>query len=468
MQAKPPPALASLRFAALAVALCSALPVPRAVASTDCAHPVWVLVWEWTLQVETLHRMDPRDPTTFTAGVPITGLASNNPIQSIAIDPESGVMYGVTNQADVVTIDVETGAVAVTGNLGIPLATPWKLRYDPVGEKWLLIDNVGKQTLIDPATGTVEGTLADLAYAAGDLLAGAPLAPRGFLYTNSYPGAESTRALVFDVYNQSLAEIGGGGADLATIGPHGIMSGDGYGCVELPDGTVYVSCRMAPYAPVSRLYRVDVATGSSTYVGAFGTGDQYGIDLCYDFAPAATDHDCDGYPTAVEDAAGSHRYSALETPFPDAAEAPAAAAYGALAKKLVIRLDFAAPGNDRCSLRGKIPFPGPSFDPDGQRVIIDVGGKLFAFTLDAKGKGNDGAGAKIAVKKKVVGGALAFKLTAKHVDLAAALADDGLADADLQDLAVSVGVEAWMTDVRATEAVGLLYDGIANVKGVAK
>ena len=100
--------------------------------------------------------------------------------------------------------------------------------------------------------------------------------------------------------------------------------------------------------------------------------------------------------------------------------------------KLGIKLNFGAAGNDAIALSGLLLIPD-GFTVAGQTVIVNIGGVVKAFTLDAKGKspkGNDSLA--VGVKAGKTGTPLQiakFAVKLMKGTFAAALADDGLVNA---------------------------------------
>lgn len=131
-------------------------------------------------------------------------------------------------------------------------------------------------------------------------------------------------------------------------------------------------------------------------------------------------------------------------PFGAGVFAPAAQAL--TLSKLGIKLNFAKPtGNDAIQLSGTLPIP-KGFVSKGQQVILDIGGVVKIFALDAKGGCKNSAGTfKLAFKSTkgaVAAQTAKFSANLSKGTFAAALATQGLANADANKAshAVSVGV----------------------------
>ncbi|MCK6470525.1 MAG: PQQ-dependent sugar dehydrogenase [Planctomycetes bacterium] len=140
------------------------------------------------------------------------------------------------------------------------------------------------------------------------------------------------------------------------------------------------------------------------------------------------------------------------------------------------RLQFPGAQKDRLAFKARLAMPD-GFSVEGAHLIVDIGGVVQAFDLDAKGKsgGTDPeAKARLKVlpdKQQVQAGATLFDLTVtlKRGDFAADLADEGLdgtaLDAPVERL-VSVFVVAGGTPFISDETV--VYKNRSGRKGSFK
>lgn len=93
------------------------------------------------------------------------------------------------------------------------------------------------------------------------------------------------------------------------------------------------------------------------------------------------DTDGDGFPDEIEAYLGISATDAAATPF---GGAPAGTPLALTVTKLSIKLNFALPGKDALSISGTLPIPD-GFNALAQKVVLDVGGVVRQFVLDAKG-----------------------------------------------------------------------------------
>ena len=109
------------------------------------------------------------------------------------------------------------------------------------------------------------------------------------------------------------------------------------------------------------------------------------------------DSDGDGFSDAVELAAGSDPHDPTSTP---SNNDHAQQARDLALSKIAIKLNFAKPGSDSIAFSGSLPITA-GFVSAGQKIVVDVGGVVAPFTLDAKGSAKSGVNSfKITIKAK--------------------------------------------------------------------
>lgn len=138
-----------------------------------------------------------------------------------------------------------------------------------------------------------------------------------------------------------------------------------------------------------------------------------------------TDNDNDGFSNELEIAVGTDPNSAAATPFAENKPAGTAQPMGITSFKL--KLDFSGKANaDAIGLSGFLPS---SLAPASQTMVVDIGGIVKVFALDAKGsspKGNE------SIKVTSKSGKISFKEKLSKGSYASALADEGLTVEDSQ------------------------------------
>jgi hypothetical protein len=186
----------------------------------------------------------------------------------------------------------------------------------------------------------------------------------------------------------------------------------------------------------------------------------------------STDTDGDGFPDEIESAVGTSPTDPSVTPVGGSA---AGTVLPLAVTKLAIKLKFAPTTmpNDSIKVSGTIHIPD-GFTVAGQYVVLDVGGVVREFTLDAKGvptpKGVDAFKLRVKSAKGVVlAQDAAFSATFKKAAFVAALADEGLVGtADATEVPRTVPVVMLFSQTLYKVEQAQLYWAKANKTGKTK
>jgi len=211
-------------------------------------------------------------PNTIDASVAIGGLAAGETLLGIDFRPKDGLLYGITSNARIVTIDPASGAATAKATLtadpadtsapyGAIAGSAFAVDFNPAADRLRVIGNTGQSLRINVDTGatTTDGAI-NRAGAAPTVTAAA--------YTNSYNGAAATMLYDIDAATASLALqnppndgtlVNVGALGVALVGEAGMDIAGG------ANGLVLAALRTAAGGP-SSLYRVDLATGTATPV----------------------------------------------------------------------------------------------------------------------------------------------------------------------------------------------------------
>ena len=217
-----------------------------------------------------LLRFKPATANTIDATVTISGLAAGETLLGIDFRPKDGLLYGMSSNARVVTIDPASGAATVkttlaadVGDTTAPYAgivgTAFVVDFNPVADRLRVIGDTGQNLRINVDTGatTTDGAI-NRAGAAPSVSAGA--------YTNSF--AATTATMLYDIERtgSSLAiQNPPNDGTLAPVGPLGVTVA-GSAAMDIAggaNGLVLAALRSSASGP-SSLYRVDLATGAAT------------------------------------------------------------------------------------------------------------------------------------------------------------------------------------------------------------
>ncbi|WP_417310933.1 DUF4394 domain-containing protein [Devosia sp.] len=164
---------------------------------------------------------------TVSETVEVTGVDS---LAGIDVRPSNEMLYGVTLDGRVVTIDAATGAATVQTELSEKLASYEGaiVDFNPVADKLRLMgtDGTNHRVNVDDGTVTVDGSLA---YESADMHAGEAPAIAAAAYTNSIGTPEKTAMYDIDTTIVALIQqISPNDGTLAAIGKLGVDGGSSY------------------------------------------------------------------------------------------------------------------------------------------------------------------------------------------------------------------------------------------------
>lgn len=219
-------------------------------------------------------------PGTAVLTKAITGLNSGDDVVGIDVRPATGQLYavvqGTTTATDrVYTVDPATGAATLVAALtsGTP-AAPFRLSgaafgvdFNPVPDRLRVVSDADQNLRINPDSGV---TLVDgaLAYVAGDPNAAQNPVVVGAGYTNSVAGATATTLYDVDALNNSLVvQNPPNNGTLTTVGVLGVDIANGSDLdISAAGGTAFAALTVGA---TPGLYRINLATGAATSLGAF-------------------------------------------------------------------------------------------------------------------------------------------------------------------------------------------------------
>ena len=250
------------------------IPVRVAVLLTPTVGVSQVLQAETLFGLNTTGRLisfDSATPGSLLNSVDITGLGSDSLI-GIDFRPNGGALYGVTTGDDIVTIDPISGVATTVAALSTSLnGAGFGFDFNPVPDR-LRVVSVAEQNLrinVDTGAAIVDGSLA---YAVGDVNAGANPNIVGAAYANNFKGALTTTLYGIDsTLGTLVTQAPPNAGTLNTIGALGIATTDDVGFDISINGVAYAALT-DPTSKLSGLYTINLATGSATWVGEIGGG----------------------------------------------------------------------------------------------------------------------------------------------------------------------------------------------------
>jgi len=215
----------------------------------------------------------PASPNTIDSNVAITGLAGGETLLGFDVRPKDNLLYGLTSNARLVTIDPATGVATVKATLAADAAdasapynaiqgTAFAVDFNPVADRLRVIGNTGQSLRINVDTGatTTDGNLNR---------AGVAPVVAAAAYTNSIPGAAATQLFDIDGASSVLAlQNPPNDGTLVNVGALGVtVAGDGGMDIGGGANGLVLAALRTTAGGASSLYRVDLATGAATPIG---------------------------------------------------------------------------------------------------------------------------------------------------------------------------------------------------------
>jgi len=222
-------------------------------------------------------------------------------------------------------------------------------------------------------------------------------------------------------------------------------------------GTYHVTVTATDASNLSTTGTLDLVVKPKTLAGLGG-------------APAAhQDSDGDGFSDEIELGAGTSASNAADTPFGGASAGTVA---DAGPTQLSISLNFLKDNTDTISLSGLLPIHA-DFSIDGQSILIDVGGVIKTFKLNAKGQaksGNDTFKVTVRAKnKQVIAQSAKYMAKFSKGSFKKQLADYGLTgDADVKSEPRSVNVTLLFNVTVLQEVLAQTYTAKQGKTGKTK
>lgn len=226
--------------------------------STAYAAPAIALV-----EGKTLVMFDTED-LEVSGSMAVSGVDS---LAGIDVRPADSMLYGVTLNGDVVTIDTASGAASVKSTLSEKLASYEGaiVDFNPMADRLRLMgaDGTNHRVNVDDGIVTVDGTLA---YEDSDMHAGEAPAIVAAAYTNSIGKPEATAMYDIDATIMALIQqVSPNDGTLAAIGKLGIDAASSYAFDILASQDM---TNTAYLVADNVLYTVDLETGAATELGA--------------------------------------------------------------------------------------------------------------------------------------------------------------------------------------------------------
>jgi hypothetical protein len=200
----------------------------------------------------------------------ITGLPAGVSIVGIDFRPLNGQLYALGSNSGIYTLNTASGAAAAAGTLSTPLAgSSLGFDFNPVVDRIRIVSNTGQNLRFNPNDGT---TLVD-----GSLNPGTPDVSAA-AYANNFAGTAATTLFVIDGSLNKLYTVSPPNAGTLVFRADlevNVGSSNGFDI----GGTSGMAYTLFSSGNNSKLYNVNLTTGTVNKIGSFKSGDISGFTL---------------------------------------------------------------------------------------------------------------------------------------------------------------------------------------------
>jgi len=225
-------------------------------------------------------------------GVPlgVAGLEANDNLVGIDFRPGTGQLYAIGSLNNVYTLNQTTFAATLLGNFANDPAGPGALSgnqfafdFNPAftpnatqnasGSFARIISDTGTNRVINGNTGEyLGGAKTPVAYPTGDSNFGNTANIQGIAYDNSFFGSTGTTQFGLDLQQDVLTTVANNAGTLITVGGLGAdYVGEAGFDISGASGIGFATLQTT--AGVSELFQIDLASGTASSLGQFGTAE---------------------------------------------------------------------------------------------------------------------------------------------------------------------------------------------------
>ena len=217
---------------------------------------------------------DRATPATLKGSIAVSGLLPNEKLVGLDVRPADGLLYALSNQARLYTLNPATGVATFTAALAAAAGddnpytaltgSQFGVDFNPVADRLRVVSDTGLNLRINVATGA---TITD------GVINGAAAAITASAYTNAVAGTTSTQLYSLDAAGGQvyLQDPPNNGTLTAPIALGGTFAGANGFDIDARNNTAYAALTSAGS---TALYTVPLTAGSTaTRIGTIGTGE---------------------------------------------------------------------------------------------------------------------------------------------------------------------------------------------------
>ena len=213
---------------------------------------------------------DSASPGTINSTVGVTGLNGNQTLRGIDFRPVDGLLYGMSSDSRLYTINLSSGVATAIGSAGGFLlnGTTFGFDFNPVPDRIRVTSDLDQNWRLNPNDGTLTAIDGTLAYAVGNANPNIV----GSAYTNSFRGTTTTTLFGIDsALDILVTQAPPNDGTLNTVGGLGFNTSDQVGFDIFFFGNQAFASLTTPGA-ASSLFSINLGTGAATSIGAIGSG----------------------------------------------------------------------------------------------------------------------------------------------------------------------------------------------------
>jgi hypothetical protein len=209
-------------------------------------------------------------------------------LAAIDFRPQTGDLYAVGPSGTIIVVNPTSGHVS---SPNFPSKTPlsgghFGFDFNPTVDRIRVTSDAEQNIRLHPDTGAVAGVDTNLQFALTDVHAGADPNVVASAYTNNFVGAGAT--VLYDIdsnFDALLIQNPPNAGTLNTVGALGVDTTDRAG-FDISPGTGIAYASLTVAGTPTGLYRIDLASGAATLVGAIADATILGEETVSDISVA--------------------------------------------------------------------------------------------------------------------------------------------------------------------------------------
>lgn len=227
---------------------------------------------------------DSATPGTVTKIITIATV-TDEPLVAIDFRPQTGDLYAVAPSGRLYVLNLTSGATSIPNTSPTALSGgTFGFDFNPTVDRIRVTSDAEQNIRLHPDTGAVAGVDTNLQFALTDVHTGADPNVVASAYTNNFVGAGAT--VLYDIdsnFDALLIQNPPNAGTLNTVGALGVNTTGRVG-FDISPGTGIAYASLTVAGTPSGLYRIDLASGAATLVGAIADATILGENTVLDIS----------------------------------------------------------------------------------------------------------------------------------------------------------------------------------------